>query len=524
MKHIKKIIVPILVICILFSLAFADKYNIVDNRKFIIRNVYEIKNDGNSSAYNISIKVLAGAETDSLYQNLLDIKVEPGISFKEKDDWGNIYAVINIMTLKPGERINVIVDKIIENSGIKFDKSIYETDADYTEFLKSISNYKYILPGDKTESDLYEIKHKATELTKTGTTMEKAKKIYDFVNLHIDYNENSIYANKGALSGLLTGKGVCDEYSFLFTALCRAAGIPSRVVAGYWIVEKDIKENVWRNIPEGHSWSEFYLPDIGWVPVEPTFRYIYNKVWTPSEEHFANINSDDRHFINNYITNDLKKDLDVQYSYHGSDKVSLVLKLKEESIKLLPEDYEVPPDIRLQDISDSWAADYITELYNEGIVIAKEGNLFKPNDKITRGEFAVFIVNALGLQKVKRPSIYADVSAETLYAEYINAATEAGLIEGFAGYYNPDKNITRQDITVIMKRAIDYLNIRRKADYIPYFNDSEFISDYAIESINLMYNLDIMVGKPGNIFAPKDFTSRAEASKIIWEFRKLIFE
>lgn len=523
MKTMKRIIVSILIISTLFSIVLADTYKIIDSKKFLIRNVYEITNEGSNPVYNISIKVLAGAKTDSLYQKLLDINIEPGVSHIETDDWGNSYAKIDIQTLKPGAKIDIIVDKIVENSGIKFNKTIYNMKTDYTEFLKNILNYKYILPGKKTESDTFEIKQKSIELTKTGTTVEKARKIYDFVNLHIDYNENPLYANKGALSGLLTGQGVCDEYSFLFTALCRASGIPSRVIAGYW-VEDEIREDSMIDISEGHSWSEFYLPDVGWIPVEPTFIYTYNGERIPNDDYFANINSDDRHFINNYIANDLKGDLDVIYSYYGMEKVSLVLRSKEESVSLLPKDYVVKPAIILGDIDNNWAVDYISSLYREGIVTAKADNLFKPNDRITRAEFAAFIVNALDLQKIKEPSIFSDISSQTPYAEHINAAARAGLIEGFSGYYNPDNNITRQDITVIMKRAIDYLSIKEDAKSMPYYKDSKDISDYAVDSIVLMYNLNIMKGKPGNIFAPKDFTSRAEASKIIWEFRKLIFE
>ena len=75
-----------------------------------------------------------------------------------------------------------------------------------------------------------------------------------------------------------------------------------------------------------------------------------------------------------------------------------------------------------------------------------------------------------------------------------------------------------------MKRAIDYLNIKEEASKFPDYKDKSSISDYAIDSIRLMHKLNIMQGKPGFIFAPKDFTSRGEAAKIIWEFRKNIFQ
>jgi transglutaminase-like putative cysteine protease len=48
--------------------------------------------------------------------------------------------------------------------------------------------------------------------------------------------------------------------AFLFTDLCRCQGIPARVVAGYRLVSGS-------EAPVG--WAEFYLPNYGWVPVDP---------------------------------------------------------------------------------------------------------------------------------------------------------------------------------------------------------------------------------------------------------------
>lgn len=54
--------------------------------------------------------------------------------------------------------------------------------------------------------------------------------------------------------------GNCMAYSHLFVALCRAAGIPARACGGAVIGEKD----PW------HQWAEFYLPEVGWIPCDPT--------------------------------------------------------------------------------------------------------------------------------------------------------------------------------------------------------------------------------------------------------------
>ncbi len=61
------------------------------------------------------------------------------------------------------------------------------------------------------------------------------------------------------------GKGSCSEYSFVFISMCRAAGLPARYV-GSIAQRGDLagEDEVF------HRWCEVYLPNIGWVPVDPS--------------------------------------------------------------------------------------------------------------------------------------------------------------------------------------------------------------------------------------------------------------
>ncbi|SHI44796.1 S-layer homology domain-containing protein [Lutispora thermophila] len=521
MRFCRKFIPFILVLIFLVSVVSADSYIIQDERRYIIRNAYEIINDGVKDVYNLNIKVLVGSHTDSPYQKNLTFSIYPFPDSLSKDEWGNTYAYINIKELKPGQKIDVIVDREILNGGIFYDKSIYHVKADYKYFLSNPSNSKYILPGEKIESDNPQIKAKALELAKTGTIVEKAKKIYDFVNLHIKYDTDPNYANKGALSGFITGRGVCDEYASLFTALCRAAGIPARVVEGYWL-EGEVKESKWTDVSDRrHAWSEFYLPGAGWIPVEPSFLYTYNGKRVPNEKYFANIGAGDKHLIISYMSNPIKNDIDVQYSYYESDGVDMKLISGEERIMLLPKDTNASKKY-LTDIEGNWAQDYIQKLFEADVVLPKEGSMYKPGEYITRAEFAAYLTKAIGLREIDGRGSYKDVSSKNPYAGYIEAASRAGLIQGYNGYFYPENNITRQDAAVIMMRALRFFgkNIDTGSGYS--FTDSSSISHYAVDAVKLMYELNIMSGKPGNIFAPNDFTTRAEAAKIILAFMGLI--
>ncbi|MXY93645.1 MAG: hypothetical protein F4047_01345 [Caldilineaceae bacterium SB0670_bin_27] len=66
-------------------------------------------------------------------------------------------------------------------------------------------------------------------------------------------------------------EGYCDYYTTAFAVLARLNGLPTRFatghIGGYW----DLEAGEWTiTEAEAHSWPEVYLPEIGWVPFEPT--------------------------------------------------------------------------------------------------------------------------------------------------------------------------------------------------------------------------------------------------------------
>ncbi|MBX6421700.1 MAG: DUF3488 domain-containing transglutaminase family protein [Nevskia sp.] len=68
-----------------------------------------------------------------------------------------------------------------------------------------------------------------------------------------------------------TRKGFCEHYAAAFTVLMRAAGVPARVVTGYQGGEKnEFGDYYVVRQSDAHAWSEVWLPDSGWLRVDPT--------------------------------------------------------------------------------------------------------------------------------------------------------------------------------------------------------------------------------------------------------------
>ncbi|MEM6583245.1 MAG: DUF3488 and transglutaminase-like domain-containing protein [Pseudomonadota bacterium] len=65
--------------------------------------------------------------------------------------------------------------------------------------------------------------------------------------------------------------GFCEHYSAAFVTLMRAAGVPARVVAGYQGGEiNPLNSTVIVHQFDAHAWAEVWLPEQGWVRVDPT--------------------------------------------------------------------------------------------------------------------------------------------------------------------------------------------------------------------------------------------------------------
>jgi hypothetical protein len=67
--------------------------------------------------------------------------------------------------------------------------------------------------------------------------------------------------------------GDCGAQSMYFSALCRAVGVPARTTGGF---------QTFTGRPAGHFWAEFYLPNYGWVPVDPTAATLVDYLETVS--------------------------------------------------------------------------------------------------------------------------------------------------------------------------------------------------------------------------------------------------
>lgn len=124
--------------------------------------------------------------------------------------------------------------------------------------------------------------------------------------------------------------------------------------------------------------------------------------------------------------------------------------------------------IAFKDIPDNyWARNAIRRIYETGVMAGYPDQTFRPNDKVSRADVLVVMVNALGIASQFSPElvgrlaqIYEDAANIPSYAiNSIAIASGNGLVVNYPNIklLNPQSGATRGDVAVMMYQALVHL-------------------------------------------------------------------
>lgn len=187
---------------------------------------------------------------------------------------------------------------------------------------------------------------------------------------------------------------------------------------------------------------------------------------------------------------------------------------------VVPQPTEIPVinTSRFSDMAGvEWAVEAVDTLYDLGIVSGDGTGRFLPDGNVTREEFAKMVVGAFGLQQIANPVSFHDVDEGAWYADYISIAAQHGIVLGDeAGNFGVGQFITRQDMAVMILRALETIDKKPDTTVKNTFADDKEIADYAKAAVYGMSNAGIVNGVGENNFAPVQNATRAEAAKMLY--------
>ncbi|ODM24917.1 cellulosome anchor protein [Clostridium sp. Bc-iso-3] len=169
--------------------------------------------------------------------------------------------------------------------------------------------------------------------------------------------------------------------------------------------------------------------------------------------------------------------------------------------------------------SYAWAKKQIEVLASKGVINGTSDTTFTPQADITRADFMILLVKALGLT-ADVTSNFADVSEKDYYYEYVGIAKELGITTGVGdNKFNPKAKITRQDMMVLTTNALKIagkISSPGTSADVDRFSDKTQIASYAVEGVATLVKEGIVVGS-GDVINPRGNASRAELAAIIYK-------
>lgn len=170
------------------------------------------------------------------------------------------------------------------------------------------------------------------------------------------------------------------------------------------------------------------------------------------------------------------------------------------------------------DTKGHWAESYVGQLTQRGIIGGFPDGSFKPDDGITRAQFAAIAVKALNLPGASGPASFADVSASYWANKAIAAVSQAGLVTGFPdGTFKPEDKITRAQALVILAKA---LPAQGAADIsiLNSYGDGSSVPAWAAPSVAKAAKAHILVSYPDpSQIKPNVNATRADVAALTYQ-------
>ncbi|WAL62633.1 S-layer homology domain-containing protein [Thermocoleostomius sinensis] len=169
--------------------------------------------------------------------------------------------------------------------------------------------------------------------------------------------------------------------------------------------------------------------------------------------------------------------------------------------------------------SDYWAREFIQELANRGVISGFPDGSFRPNDSVTRAQFAAMVRQAFRRSAVRGSTRFVDVPANYWAADAIREAYTMGFLSGYPNnVFRPDENIPRAQVLVSLANGLGYSTAGSVNGTLQAYADASAIPDWARPSVAAATDRQIVVNYPDVRFLnPNRSATRAEVAAFIYQ-------
>ena len=167
--------------------------------------------------------------------------------------------------------------------------------------------------------------------------------------------------------------------------------------------------------------------------------------------------------------------------------------------------------------TDYWAHDYIEGLAKSNVISGFPDGTFKPNDPVTRAQFAAILRQAFLQSQPTTAQSFKDVPANYWATDAISAARSAGFLSGYPdNTFKPNDRIVRVQALVSLANGLKYP--AGNSQSLSNYKDAAAVPAYARASTAAAAQANLVVSYPAlDQISPNRAASRAEVAAFVYQ-------
>ena len=158
--------------------------------------------------------------------------------------------------------------------------------------------------------------------------------------------------------------------------------------------------------------------------------------------------------------------------------------------------------------NDHWSYEYVQTLSDKGIINGYDDGTFKPNQAVTRAEFATIFIKSTNNESVSEtPKTFEDVNESHWFYPYVEKSSD--YIFTWGNKFYPNDSMKREEVAYAIVKSNGLDEKKTNLNILDRFNDKDSITEFFKPYVAMAVENGYMSGK-GEGFDPQNGLTRAE--------------
>ncbi len=201
-------------------------------------------------------------------------------------------------------------------------------------------------------------------------------------------------------------------------------------------------------------------------------------------------------------------------------------------IPVIPSPTALPPVLPLPRVATSpqaaafpdlppnfWASPFIAELARRNLLVGFPDGTYRPNQPVTRAEFATMVQKGFEQPKIRPLLKFNDLEAGFWANSAINEAVQMDFMDGYPGNaFRPEQSIPKIQALTALANGLNLPAPSAPVDTLKLYQDANQIPDYGLKPVAAATTAGLVVNYPDRAFLnPQQIMTRADAAALIYQ-------